>query len=198
MSVSVQIRGLDDVIRKARTLSQKTVQEAITDAMPDALQPVLSSAQQKCPVESGTLKKSLGVKVKKYPSGKVWGAVGPRKGYRAIINRTHKINGKTVTTREKRDAVAYAHLVELGHRKVLQPKRSSRLLPVSINASRQAARRAKYQAALAAGSITQGQNGGNVKPHPFLRPALNERGEAVKSIMASKLSAWVKSTGGAS
>ena len=68
-----------------------------------AAKPMIKAARSKVPVESGTLKKSLGTKIKKYKSDNVTVAIiGPRKGYSA------EYQGK------KRVPYNYAHLVHDG------------------------------------------------------------------------------------
>jgi HK97 gp10 family phage protein len=71
------------------------------------------AAKAGAPKETGLLKKSIGSKVKVYPSGVAVAIVGPRQGFKAEVtrekNRRFPWTGTSNPTR-------YAHLVELGTR----------------------------------------------------------------------------------
>jgi len=82
-------------------LPEKVFEKAVGKAANKAMRITVKAARRNVPVETGQLKKSIGIRIKKYrQSGIVFAAVGPRKGY------------KDATT--GRNPANYAHLVEYG------------------------------------------------------------------------------------
>jgi len=79
-------------------------------AVDKALAPVVKAARSNAPKRSGLLKKSMRKKVKKYPSGVVFGAAGPDR------DTIGTYNGKKAWPNK------YAHLVERGTQGHEQPK----------------------------------------------------------------------------
>lgn len=75
--------------------------------------PLLAKAKEKLKEDgigvTGQLRKSMGRKVKTYPSGVVVGMVGPRVGFKVLIKTTPE--GKQVF----HDPARIGHLVEQGH-----------------------------------------------------------------------------------
>lgn len=106
MSMNVKVEGIKDLVKKLESMKKSKASKILRKACTKGAQPVAKSAKAQAPVETGLLKKSIGHKVKSYPSGVVVGIVGPRVGHGTEV----VVNGKP----EYRDPVYYSHLVELG------------------------------------------------------------------------------------
>jgi HK97 gp10 family phage protein len=59
MSITVQITGLDKLLAHFQRLGQAVRTEALGVALMSAAQPVVNSAQELCPVVTGTLRRSI-------------------------------------------------------------------------------------------------------------------------------------------
>lgn len=102
--MSITIVGDKRLIRMLEQLPNKVFRKGLLSAGRKAMKPVIAIARARAPVDSGTLKKSIGIKVKVYrQTGTAAFVVGARKGF-----------GTTIAGRP-RDPYYYAHLVELGH-----------------------------------------------------------------------------------
>ena len=100
--------GQGELLARFLALSEAVRRRILRVAGRKAMVPVNKRAKQLCPREMGLLKKSIGIKVKTYPTtGTVWVGVGPRIG--AQFEGVGP-DGK------KRVPVRYAHLVERGTR----------------------------------------------------------------------------------
>jgi HK97 gp10 family phage protein len=96
--------GAKELERTFRTLGERVQRKVTRQAVNAAATPVVKAAKAKAPQESGTLKKSLGKKVRTYKqTGTVTAIVGPR----TDVEGEH--DGKV------RKPKFYAHLVEGGH-----------------------------------------------------------------------------------
>lgn len=92
------------LLRKFEALPVKLQKKHGWNAMLKAGRRVVRAAKKRVPKNTGQLKKSLGMKRKLYRrSGTIVAIVGPRTGFRAVVN------GKP------HDPAKIAHLVELGH-----------------------------------------------------------------------------------
>lgn len=117
-----KITGLEDVLKSLKELPAKLRKKHLRKAVDKGGKVLLDSAKQKAPVETGLLRKSLGKKVKVYPSGVAVCVIGPRKGFKREVIQTAK--GVALFSAKKhadedgersfRDPRFYAHLVELG------------------------------------------------------------------------------------
>lgn len=101
-SAKIEMREVYEVLGKLKTRLAKSI---IAPSLRRAAKPVTTLARSNLTatgaIETGQLKKSLGVKVKRYKDG-VWAGVGPRSGFKIMHD------GKP------RNPTQYAHLVELG------------------------------------------------------------------------------------
>ncbi len=107
--------ALERITKRLADISQKAATEAIQKGMRAACQLIAKDAKARVRVRTGLLRKSIGWKVKTYPSKIVVGIVGPRKTFKTridgkIVRRSLRtqVNGKWV------NPVKYAHLVEFG------------------------------------------------------------------------------------
>lgn len=163
---AIVISGGDPLIRKLNTLPDKLFVKGLVWASRRAMKPVVAQAKENAPVEHGLLKRSIGVKVKKYKrAGIVLTMVGPRSGF-----------GMEVDGR-KRDPVYYAHLQEGGHR-IVRPN------------SLQTRWSKKVQNIIRVKGT--GETVGHVAGRPFLRPALVNNESKVVSVLRSDLGAFIE------
>lgn len=103
VGVEAAVRSLDEVKRGVRT---RVLRKATTKAA----QPVAKEARRNAPVRSRQLRRSIGYRVRTYPSGVVLAAIGPRAGFRTTYA------GRVI------NPTKYAHLVELGTRRGVAPR----------------------------------------------------------------------------
>jgi HK97 gp10 family phage protein len=89
-------------MREATSKIEKRVASAAVRA---ASRPVVNAARAAVPRDTGQLRKSIGVKVKRY-KGAVWAGIGPRSGFKI-----------TASDGRPRNPTQYAHLIERGTRK---------------------------------------------------------------------------------
>ena len=107
VAATMTLTGDKALIRTLDRLPPALVRRVVRPAVRSALVPINKAAKRKAPKDTGLLKKSIGAVVKVYKqTGVIWGGVGPRKGFRQIVD------GKP------RDPVKYAHLVEFGTERV--------------------------------------------------------------------------------
>lgn len=103
--IKARLSGLEAAIgrldRLKKAVRNRVLRRAVTAASRVVLRAIKGAETAR---RSGQLRRSLGMKVKTYASGKVVGVVGPRKGYAATWQ------GRPI------DPVYYAHLVEAGTR----------------------------------------------------------------------------------
>lgn len=118
--IQAKVNGLDDVMKTLAKLKQSTRTKILRKAVTQGAKPILKDARSKAPVESGLLKKSLGTKIKTYPSGVVVAVIGPRMEFKtdpktSKRKQVYKRTGKAKLKRfERRQPAYYAHLVEKG------------------------------------------------------------------------------------
>ena len=97
-----QVTGLDDLVGQLQALEKRIVKGGVDKALRAASKPVVAAIRQEVPVETGSLKKSIGLKLRTYKrnSSRV-SIIGARsKAYQ--------------TDKGKRNPAYYAHLVEFG------------------------------------------------------------------------------------
>lgn len=111
LNFSCHVEGAAELVQWMRKIPLKLKRKVLRDAVREALKPVRSAAKAKAPIRWGYLKRSLGLKVKTYPSGNVVGLTGPRSNFRVPDPR----GGQTKSGKPKSIRPAwYAHLVEGG------------------------------------------------------------------------------------
>ncbi len=119
MKITARLDGLGALMAQMEGLKKSVQNRILRPATQKAAAVILAEAKAKVAVESGLLKKSLGVKIKTFPSGVVVALIGPRKEFRkdrktgklkAVFKRTKVQSEKFV----KRRPTQYAHLVEFG------------------------------------------------------------------------------------
>lgn len=167
-------KGVPELVKALQAIDKKVAKKALKQAVKEAAKPILKDARSNVAVDTRTLKKALGIKVKVYKGGSgIVGLVGVRKDKKGKPIK-HK---KKVGTNRKgedvfRDPVYYAHLVEFGTRRHTIAK-NDRL-----------ARKDRKQKQVQTGRLHPG-----AKPQPFLRPALDGNRRQVKDTMIRVLKA---------
>jgi HK97 gp10 family phage protein len=107
-AVNFQISGDKECSRNLRILGEKAL-SAVVKAAHAAAKPVIADARSLVPVRFGFLKKSIGVKVRRYKKNRIAVAViGARTGMGGTA--TNPVTGKPM----KIDPSKYLHLVEFG------------------------------------------------------------------------------------
>lgn len=105
-AVPATIRGLKQVEKNLLELQEKIERELMRDSLRKAARPMLRQAKANAREfdETGTLRMSLGVKVKTFKrAGKIIIYAGPRTG-----------KARQGPDGRKRDPIRYAHLIEFG------------------------------------------------------------------------------------
>lgn len=115
MSNSMQLFGDKKLQKLLLTLPKRLQRKALRRGVTKGARLVARTAKQKTPRETGTLKKSIGIRTYTSRGKESVGAVaGPRRGFKSPIRKKHgwasKKNGKA----QYRDPTRYAHLVEFG------------------------------------------------------------------------------------
>ncbi len=111
-AIKTKIEGLEDLVKRLRTVRPALAKRYLRSAMRGSASIVNKAAKQAVAVgETGQLKRSLGAKVKVYPSGIVLGVVEPRSGFRVALPASKRSGLVKVRYHNPR---AIAHLVERG------------------------------------------------------------------------------------
>lgn len=97
-----RVEGLDDILGALRNLEKRIVRGGVDKALRAASKPVIEAMRAEVPVETGSLKKSLGLKLRTYK------AAGRRVSIIGARSRPYQ------TKLGKRNPAYYAHLVEFG------------------------------------------------------------------------------------
>ena len=129
--ISAKLDGVDQVVLKLQSVDKNVRKKLMRKAITKATQPVAKAAKRgarsvvnqvaandelgQAMKSSGLLAKSIGSKVKTYPSGVVVGLVGPRGGFNRQIGVRKR--GKNAGQAINADPIYYAHLVEYGTRR---------------------------------------------------------------------------------
>ena len=110
--VRLQLEGVDALKRQFDALANKLRKKHLKRAMNAASKDVLWAVRARTPKRSKLLYRSLGRKVKVYPSGNVVAIVGARQGFRQPVGvrKRGKKAGETIYA----NPTKYLHLVELG------------------------------------------------------------------------------------
>lgn len=140
-----------------RELKASKVRKVLRSAMRKGASVVNKASKATAPVRTGSLKRSLGVKVKAYPSGVIIGVVEPRKG-------NPKKPPKRGTNVKNIDPRFYAHLVEFGTK------------PHSVQKG------ASVRKKIGTGKMHPG-----ARPKPFLFPGFNQNKERIVGIFGEEI-----------
>lgn len=171
MNPSLNFSGDIDIRRALNGLADEIRHKALPRALQAGGQPIVRHARQKVPVDrtadpAGTLKRSLGLELRKSRRGGPYVAFGARRGFARWVTRPIIIDGEIKGgSQMKADPANYAHLVEGGHT-VVVPKKGT-----SIR---------KDSALLASGRSF-------VEARPFLRPAMLSARLEVKARLIAEL-----------
>lgn len=160
------------------TLPDNLRKRGLVDAFRKAARIVVKSAQSMVDVDSGTLKRSLGLVIRrpKRAKGDPYAVVGARRGYSRQVTRLGW-NGLFSYT-QKAVPANYAHLVELGHYVVSGGTLNNKGAGSRTRLARSAARTGQ-------GSATQ-----YILPRPFLRPAFEKSKSPVVSSLVESLTSF--------
>lgn len=101
-AIRAEIEGIADLMKTLDKFPGAVQRRILRPALAAEGQRVLKEARTKVPVDTKLLKKSLGRRTKTYKNGGVVVIVGPRHGFKQIINGKPK------------NPTQYAHLVEYG------------------------------------------------------------------------------------
>jgi len=96
-----QVEGLGDILASLRLLEKRIVNGGVSKALRAASKPIVEAMRAEVPVETGALKKSIGLKLRTYKGKRRVSVIGARK-------RPYQ------TPLGKRVPANYAHLVEFG------------------------------------------------------------------------------------
>jgi len=133
------ISGLDEVLRKLNKLPERIQKNIVTGAIRAGAKPIVKEARALVPKDTGTLKKSIGIKKRR--------------------SRDKNIVHFTVSPLAKKGGWK-AHFIEFGtYSKFDHPMKKQRTGKLG-----------KKRAVIVA-------KGGGIKPHPFMRPAFEKKGE---------------------
>lgn len=213
--ISVEINGVDAVVRALRGIPRKISKRILKPAMRKASAPIGKAARRRVAKDSGLLGKSLGTKIKDYASGNVISVTGPRTGFKQAVTRKTPWG----TKKELANPSNYGHLVEEGTRAHAIGKGAKRAR-VGPGAARAALRRAhrvsrwrqeirkgvvgrrKYAlmnriarareiTARANEQIQRGKTVRGARARPFLRPAAEQSKGEFLSIFKTEVQAGI-------
>jgi HK97 gp10 family phage protein len=171
MTIGFDLPNFAETAALLRELPASVESRVMGDAVGVALKPLQADARARAPRESGALKRSISVKVKRYPNtGKIVGLVGPSKEYFSGGVRVKAGQSRRGANRPSN----YAHLVEYGHHVVAPIKGTSRR---------------KYSARPAKSGTTW------VAARPFLRPAYAAQKGAVISGLGNGVAKGIEREG---
>lgn len=122
VTAKIENRSLLRTLRKLHHLVDEIRNKALRRGAKRGASIILAAAKSMAPVELGTdslararaglLRRSLGTKIKVYPSGRVVAIIGVRRGMKKAIGR--RVRGKNKGAIVYYDPAKTAHLVELG------------------------------------------------------------------------------------
>lgn len=107
-TITWKLEGQDKVLAKLANLKGSLIRRIVRQALNKAATPILKTAKQSVPVDTGLLKKSLGRKSKTYKSGTLMQIIGARSGFKTPVGVNRK--GRT----KYQNPTQYLHLVEFG------------------------------------------------------------------------------------
>jgi hypothetical protein len=116
----IRVEGLKEIDRRLGRLPNKLQHKILKEAVKEAVAPVIRAARALAPVETGTLRRSIGVRIKSYQKKQTWVAVvGPKRV------SAPKFREGLPTSKAARDPRFYGHLVESGAQPHKQKGRSN-------------------------------------------------------------------------
>jgi hypothetical protein len=105
----IRVEGLKEIDRRLGRLPDKLQHKILKEGVKEAVASVIRAAKALAPVETGTLRRSIGVRIKSYQKKQTWVAiVGPRR----VL--APKFREGLPTSKAARDPRFYGHLVESG------------------------------------------------------------------------------------
>lgn len=177
IKTSVGSAAVARLAEKLAALDKKAVRRALKAGINEITKVVAKDAKSRVPKRTGQLKKSIGRKVTvKKDGSKVIGFVGPRSGFRVVIN------GVPV------NPIKYAHLVEFGRREVVAGKAKGKATGKKVLSGD--GRPLTGKAAKQAGPFRRvifGKRVRSVPPRPFLRPAWDAISGSASGILVRHL-----------
>jgi HK97 gp10 family phage protein len=184
----MSLNGVAGVLQALADIDKKVARKALKEAVKEAVKPVLKAARAKVPVDTRTLKKALGTKIKPYKNSlTVVGIVGPRKDKggkdksgKARVSKRKKLVRTSASGRQYfRDPVKYAHLLEFGTR------------PHSLGKGDRLKRKGKKRKGKATQTRGAPRHPGT-QAQPFMRPALDQNKATCRRIIRSVLVAHLR------
>jgi HK97 gp10 family phage protein len=128
LKINLQLDGLNDLAPFLKSLKPSRQSRILGETMAKAGKPVANLAKQKAPKDTGALRRSITVVVRRYPQrGKVIALIGAAKGYygKGSTGKLRRLGAKD--SREgSRSPAYYSHLVEYGHRMAVSTGQDAR------------------------------------------------------------------------
>lgn len=173
----VKLAGLDEIRATLRQLPQETQNKVLTYAVRRAAAPMVKVAKSLAPVDTGALRSSIGVIVRRGKrGGDPYAIVGPERGR---YFRKGKRLKKGADRRGADEPANYAHLVEFGHM-------SAAATGVNVaTAKGSAIRRSKRS------KKTEFTARSFVLPRPFMRPAVLRTQNEVAAALADGIAVGI-------
>ena len=75
-----EVHGLEELRMSLQRMQKNVVKKVLGKAVRASAKPMQKQAKANAPVKSGSLRRSMYVKVKRYPGGNIAAIIGPRKG----------------------------------------------------------------------------------------------------------------------
>lgn len=164
MQVKSVIQGLPELERAFKALPERVAVGAASKAVKAAGEVIANVAKSLVPVDTGNLKRTIGVKVlnKKRGPYQVAAIIGPRVGLKSLKPKKNKSKNH----RKSGDGF-YGYFVEYGTGGQLSHERKK---PISSS------KRKKYA-----------ESHGGMRPRPFMRPAFDQASGAAEKVMVDIL-----------
>ncbi len=164
-ATDVVLTGQKELLHKLMDLPNKVFRKCLTSASRKAMKPVIAQARATVAVESGALKRSIGLRTKVYKrQGAVVTVVGARGGFGMAFHGRN------------RNPAMYSHLVEKGHRIVARGS-------MTMVAKKKGGGLTKLRGS--------GTELGNVPAMPFLRPALENSHSSVVNALRDEIGSFI-------
>jgi HK97 gp10 family phage protein len=173
----VSLAGLDGIRATLRQLPEETQNKVLAYAVRRAAAPMVKVAKSLAPVDTGALRASIGVLVRKGKrGGDPYAIIGPERGR---YFRKGKRLKKGADRRGADEPANYAHLVEFGH---MSAAASGTSVASAKGSSTRANKRNKK---------TQFSARSFVLPRPFMRPAVLRTQNEVAAALADGIAAGI-------
>jgi HK97 gp10 family phage protein len=199
IDVTIKMDGDREIMRMLAGWNPVSQRRIVRPGVSRGARLVSRTARANAPVESGLLRKSIGVVVKTYKDGTVVGVVGPRHGFKRAVAGSGK-SSKIVTRKNVgdfsnsrislRNPVKYAHLVHGGTRPHAVGSGSkivrSKFVKLAKVTTGSGGVRAKRTYAVSPGKQTGKMHPGS-PANPFLDRAWRSSAGAVRAIMVQEV-----------